>query len=167
MSDAQCTTYTEQWKESFPEMRHYFARIGAMFNDDVHRASVETLFTERRRGGASYCAACNNGFQALGVDCAKAALCLVGEAEYCDRSSPLYGSRTVAFVHDEIIAETDDTPAAHDAAFALAECMVKGANRYLPDVPILMSKMEPTLMRAWSKEAKQVWKDGRLVPWAP
>ena len=165
---AQVKQYDAQWHEAFPEMRQYFARVNAMFGDDVERASVETLFTERHRGGASYCAACNNGFQALGVDCAKAAVCLVGEAEYVDTASPLFGARTVAFVHDEIIAEVDDGPGAHDAAFELARLMVEGANTYLPDVPIKLEKMEPTLMRVWSKDAKQVFDENkRLVPWAP
>jgi DNA polymerase-1 len=163
----QCEAYTAQWHETFPEMRAYFARVNALFGEGVERATVTTLFTERHRGGATYCAACNNGFQALGVDCAKAGLCLVAEAEYCDTDSPLYGSRTVAFVHDELIGETDDGPGAHDAAVECARLMVTGANRYLPDVPIAMSKMEPTLMRAWSKDAKQVFLNGRLVPWAP
>ena len=157
----------EQWFQTWPEMRAYFARVNALFGEEVELASVETLFTERRRGGASYCAACNNGFQALGADCAKAALCLVAEAEYCDTASPLYGARTVAFVHDEIIAEVDDGPNAHDAAFELARLMVEGANRYLPHVPIPLAKMEPTLMRAWSKDARQVFEGGRLVPWSP
>lgn len=158
--------YTAQWHETLPEMRAYFARVNAMFGQDVERASIETLFTERHRGGATYCAACNNGFQALGVDCAKAAMCLVAEAQYCDTTSPLYGSRTVAFVHDEIIAECDDGPIVHDAAHELARLMIVGANRYLPNVPIVMEKMEPTAMRMWSKDAKQVFENGRLVPWA-
>lgn len=167
----QLEQYTAQWHELFPEMRQYFARVNALFSDDNERASVVTLFTERHRGGATYCACCNNGFQALGVDCAKAAMCLVAEAEYCDTASPLYGSRTVAMVHDEFIAETDDTAGASAAAFELARLMTVGANRYLPDVPIPMAKMEPTLMRVWSKEAKQVWacegNERRLIPWAP
>lgn len=164
----QVEQYTAQWHEAFPEMRAYFARVNAMFGDDVERASVETLFTERLRGGATYCAACNNGFQALGVDCAKRALCLVAEAEYVDTRSPLYGDRTVAFVHDEVIGETDDDAGAHDAAFECARLMVQGANEYLPNVPIPFEKMEPTLMRVWSKDAKQVWDENkRLVPWAP
>lgn len=167
LSIEQAKALKEQWFATWPEMRFYFARVNALFGDDVERASIETLFTERVRGGATYCAACNNGFQALGVDCAKAALTLVAEAEYVDARSPLYNSRTVAFVHDEIIAETDDAPGAHDAAFELARLMAEGANRYLPNVPIPMSKMEPTLMRAWSKEAKQIFEGGRLVPWAP
>jgi DNA polymerase I len=167
LTETQVNDYTTQWKDTFPEMVQYFARINAMFGEDVERASVTTLFTERVRGGATYCAACNNGFQALGVDCAKAGLCLVGEAQYCDQASPLYGSRTVAFVHDELIGETDDGPGAHDAAFEQARLMVVGANKYLPDVPIPMERMEPVLMRVWSKEAKQVWDaNKRLVPWS-
>jgi DNA polymerase-1 len=167
LSLEQLEAFTAQWHATFAEMRAHFARVNAMFGDDVERASVCTLWTERYRGGATYCAACNNGFQALGVDCAKAALCLVAEAEYVNKASPLYGSRTVAFVHDELIIETDDGPNAHDAVCELARLMVQGANQYLPDVPIPLAKMEPTLMRAWSKDAVQVFDaNKRLIPWA-
>lgn len=162
---AQVERYTNQWHEAFPEMRAYFSRVADLFGEDADRCSVETLFTERRRGSATYCAACNNGFQALGSDCAKAALCLVGEAEYARPESPLYGSRTVAFVHDEIIVETALT-GAHDAAFELAQLMVQGANKYLPNVPISVDRLEPTLMLRWSKDARQIWDaNRRLVPW--
>jgi DNA polymerase I len=163
LSLEQLEAYTAQWHEAFPEMRQHFARVNAMFGEDTERVSIETLWTERHRGGATYCAACNNGFQALGVDCAKAAACLIAEAEYCDTTSPLYGSRTVVFVHDEFIGETDDGPGAHDAAVECARLMTVGANQYLPDVPIPMSKMEPTLMRRWSKDAKPTFENGRLI----
>lgn len=169
----QLEQYTFTWHETLPEMRQYFARVNAMFGEDLERISIETLFTERHRGGATYCAACNNGFQALGVDCAKRALCLVAEAEYVG-PGPLFGCRTVAFVHDEIIAECPSEPTSngdvHDAAHELARLMVQGANEFLPDVPILLSKMEPTAMTVWSKEAKQVWSgegSERLIPWSP
>lgn len=167
LTPAQVKQFTEQWHATFPEMRKYFARVNAMFGKCDQRCSIETLFTQRLRGGATYCAACNNGFQALGVDCAKAALCLVAEQEYVG-PGPLFGSRTVAFVHDEIIAEAPDDERAHDAAYELARLMVVGANRFLPDVPMRIERMEPTLMRVWSKEAKQVFDDRkRLIPWAP
>ena len=149
-------------------MPAYFARINSLGGEDADgrwRATVETLFTRRIRGGASYCAACNNGFQALGADCAKNAGFLVAYAEYADETSPLYGSRTVAFIHDELIVETDDNEKAHDAAHELARLMVVGANEFLPDVPIPLAKMEPLLMRRWSKKAEPVIVDGRLVPW--
>lgn len=180
LTPAQLEQYTLAWHEKLPEMRQYFARVNSMFGDN-ERTSIETLFTERYRGGATYCAACNNGFQALGVDCAKRAMCLVAEAEYVasyvggtGSVSPLFGTRTVAMVHDEFIAETPETRdgwAEHHAAFELARLMTVGANEYLPDVPIPMSKMEPTIMRAWSKEAKQLWAgegaSRRLIAWSP
>jgi DNA polymerase-1 len=168
MTEAECEGYTAQWYEAFPEMRPYFARVNSMFAEGQERCSVETLWTERRRGAATYCAACNNGFQALGVDCAKLGLCLIAESQYTQPSSALFGTRTVAFVHDEVIGECDDDSSAHDVAHECAKLMCQGANQLLPDVPIKLSKMEPTLMRVWSKDAKQVWDaNRRLVPWAP
>ncbi len=159
----QVEQYTNQWHAAFPEMRQYFARVNAMFGDDIERVSIESLFTERWRGGTTYCGACNNGFQGLGADCAKAAVCLIAEAQYSIETSPLYGSRTPAFVHDEFIGEVLDNPKAHDAAMELGRLMMVGANQFLPDVPI--KKMEPVLMRRWDKNAEQVFVNGRLIPW--
>ena len=157
----------EQWFATWPEMPHYFARVNALCDTPDGKASVETLFTKRIRGGASYCAACNNGFQALGSDCAKNAGWILARALYIDRASALYDSRLVAFVHDEFIVETDDGPGAHDAAFELARLMCEGANVYLTDVPIRPEKIRPLLMRRWSKKAKPVYsEEGRLIPWA-
>ena len=156
----------EQWYATWPEMPHYFARVNALCDTPDGRASVETLFTKRIRGGASYCAACNNGFQALGSDCAKNAGWLIAKSVYTNRASALFNSRVVAFVHDEFIVETEDGPGAHDAAFELARLMCDGANEYLRDVPVTLSQMKPLLMRRWSKKAKQILdKEGRLVAW--
>lgn len=155
-----------QWFETWTEMPRYFARINALCDNDSGRATVESLFTQRIRGGATYCAACNNGFQALGADCAKHAAWLICCAQYNEPDSPLYNTRNCAFVHDEFLGEVEDTPAAHDAAQELARLMVVGANKYLPDVPIPLSKMEPLLMRRWSKAAVPVRdSSGRLIPW--
>ena len=158
----------EEWLATWPEARLYFQLVkswGPPF-PEKYKASVRTLWTERVRGGATYCAACNNGFQALGVDCAKRAGWLIAKAQYTDPTSPLYNSRTVAFVHDEFIGEVDDTPQAHDAAYAMAALMAQGANEYLPDVPIPVKRIKPVLMRRWSKDAKPTFGvEGRLVPW--
>jgi DNA polymerase-1 len=158
-----------QWFEAWPELPHYFARINALCDNDSGRASVESLATRRFRGGATYCSACNSGFQGLASDIAKRALWLVAEEQYVhDPLAPslLYGTRTVAFVHDELIIEVDDDEHAHDAAQRLAEVMCTAANEYLPDVPMARSKLEPLLMRRWSKNAEPcVDAGGRLVPW--
>ena len=163
---AKAKELKEHWYAAWPEMPHYFARVNALCANESGKATVETLWTKRIRGQASYCASCNNGFQALGADCAKNAAWLIAKAQYVDAASPLFNSRTVAFVHDEFIAEVQDDDRAHDAAYELARLMVTGANVYLPDVPILFSKMEPLLMRQWSKKAEATFDAvGRLVPW--
>ncbi len=156
----------DQWYATWPEMPHYFARVNALCDTPDGRASVETLFTKRVRGGASYCAACNNGFQALGSDCAKNAGWIIATRLYTDQDSPLFNSRLVAFVHDEFILETEDGEKAHDVATELARLMREGANTYLPDVNITEAKMRPLLMKRWSKKAKPILdREGRLVPW--
>jgi hypothetical protein len=40
--------------------------------------------------------------------------------------------------------------------------MINAAKVWLPDVKIAA---KPVLMRQWSKKAKPIYKDGRLVPW--
>jgi DNA polymerase I-like protein with 3'-5' exonuclease and polymerase domains len=159
VDQARLKLLKEQWFETWPEMHHYFARIDAL--DGV---VIESLHTKRFRGFPTYCAACNNGFQALGSDCAKSACWLIAKEQYVDSASPLFNTRTVAFVHDEFILEVDEA-CGHDAAMRLADVMVEGANIYLPDVPIPRSKVKPLLMRRWSKKAKPVYEAGRLVPW--
>lgn len=155
-----------KWFETWTEMPLYFARVNALCDTPDGRATVETLFTKRIRGGASYCAACNNGFQALGVDCAKEVLWRLARAQYVEEGSPLYNTRTVAFVHDEFVGEADEERG-HEAAQALGDVMVAGANIYLPDVPIKRAKIKPLLMTRWSKKAKPVFNsEGRLVPWS-
>lgn len=156
----------EFWTKAWPEMPFYFARVNAQGDGQTGRGECETLWTQRKRGQATYCARCNNGFQALGSDCAKRATWLITRAMYAEPASPLFNDRLVAFIHDEFIGETDDDAGAHDAAYELARLMVVGANEYLPDVQIPMSKQEPLLMRRWSKKAAPTFgADGRLVPW--
>jgi len=154
------------WFRTWPEAQAYFDRIKAFGPPYPERysATVESLATKRFRGGASYCAACNNGFQGLGSDCAREALWQIAVAQYVTRESPLFNTRTVAFVHDEIIIETPEETG-HEAAHALADIMRKSANVYLPDVPIAEGRMAPVLMRRWSKKAKPVFANGRLIPW--
>jgi DNA polymerase-1 len=166
LTPARAKQLKEHWVKAWPEMPFYFARINGLIDENTGKATVETLWTKRYRGRASYCASCNNGFQALGADCAKRAAWLLAKAMYVDRSSPLFNARAVAFIHDEFIIETNDDATAHDAAHELARLMVEGANAYLPDVQIPLSKMEPLLMRRWSKNATPTFgADGRLVPW--
>src|ERR1700722_10124079 len=156
--------WRQDWLEQWSELPHYFARVNAMCETASRKAFVETLFHKAFRGDATYCAACNNGFQALGADCAKEAAFRIATAQYVGPSG-LYGTRTVAFVHDEFVIEADARQA-HEAGECLADVMVSGANVYLPDVPIPRSKCKPVAMLRWSKKAAPRYDaSGRLVPW--
>jgi DNA polymerase I-like protein with 3'-5' exonuclease and polymerase domains len=167
ITDEEAIEYSLEWHEMFPEMKPYFARVNKLLYGK-ETCTIVLPGTGFVRGGAKYCAACNTGFQGLGAACFKHAMWLVAKAQYVDTSSPLFGSRTVAGVHDEIIAETDPGPGMSPAAFCLAHTMADAANKFLPDCPIAHEKMLPTAMWCWSKDAKTVLDaDGRLVPWVP
>jgi DNA polymerase-1 len=154
----------QEWFETYPEMREYLARAGKLCEEDGY-ANVVTLFSNRHRGRASYCATANNGFQTLGSDIAKTAMWRVAQAQYVDRNSPLFGTRTVAFVHDEIIGEAR-AEIIHEAAFELRRVMTAAANEWLPDVPMVEEKMDPVAMKRWSKKAVQRFDaTGRLIAW--
>ena len=76
----------------------------------------------------------------------------------------MFGSRPVAFLHDEIIIETPEENAA-SAADELSRIMIAEMRRYIPDVRVGASAYLSTL---WSKKAGPVYNDaGDLIPWQP
>jgi DNA polymerase-1 len=164
LTESQAKDLKKEWLEQWPEMHSFFSHVAGLVDGDSGEATVQQLFSNRWRGGCHYTACANTFFQGLGADAAKRATYLVSRACYVEQNSPLFGSRIVNQVHDEIILETDDSPKAHDVAVELGRLMVQGANEFLPDVP---ARCEPLLARCWSKAAKPVYKDGRLVPWEP
>jgi DNA polymerase family A len=162
LTEERARELKEAWLARWPEMRLFFKYVGDLVDENTGEAVVEQIFAKRWRGGCHYTAACNSFFQGLGADAAKRAMYLVSRACYVEPNSVLFGSRSVNFVHDEIILETDDVPGAHDVAIELGRVMVLGANEFLPDVP---ARVEPLLARCWSKKSKPVYSNGRLVPW--
>lgn len=161
-----CEKICKDWETTWTEAKLYasFIKRKGPAYPNKFSCTIESLFTRRFRGGAAYCAARNTPFQGLGADCAKRALWLLCHAQYNEPNSPLYNTRTVAFVHDEIIIEAP-LDRVHEAGEALADVMTVGANTYLPDVPIPRSKVKPVAMIRWSKKASPTYKEGRLVPW--
>lgn len=168
------TALKATWRETWPETRLFFDNVNMQLGgrDDF---TLTQLRSGRVRGGVGYCDGCNSYFQGLAADGAKAAMfyiaqeCYLGFGTAWPRDgrapSPLYGSRVVAFIHDEFLLEVRDDANAGAAADRLAAVMVEGMARYIPDVPI---KAEPVLMRRWLKGAKPVRDaSGRLLPWEP
>lgn len=150
------------WLEKFPEMSRYFADMSLAVaygpTKIIHHRSG------RIRGGVGYCDGNNSYFQGLTADGAKAAGYEIARECYAVPSSPLYGCRIFAFIHDEFILEAP-IPQARAAAKRLSEIMVEQMMRYTPDIP---SKAEAALMRRWYKEAEPEFNaQGLLVPWEP
>lgn len=117
---------------------------------------------ERYRGGLEFSEAANNGFQALLADAAKCGLRKLTRECYTDRSSPLYGSRPLLFLHDEVITEMP-RDRAHAAANRQAAIMVSEGSKYVPKVGLYA---QPALMKYICKDAEAKYNsDGQLIPW--
>ncbi len=163
MTENQAYELKCQWLDRWSEMRQYFANVAELCNNEAGTCQIEQLYTQRKRGGCKYTNACSSYVQGLGADAAKRAIWLVTREMYTNKTSPLFGSRIVAFIHDEIIAEVPEATC-HEAANELSIIMCKGANEFVPDYPV---KAPPLVMRYWSKDAKAVYDtNGKLIPWS-
>jgi hypothetical protein len=114
-------------------------------------SAVATL-TGRIRGRVRFTQARNTPFQGLAADGAKLALFALVRAGY----------RVVAFIHDEFVIELPEE-ADHGAEAARIESIL---NRFMESVtggvPV---DCEYALSRRWSKKAKAVFLDDRLIPY--
>jgi DNA polymerase I len=161
----QATHLRDTWFTTYPEMRKFFAYVRSLRRGSTERGRdywVTEIVTNRVRGGCLYTAACNDHFQALGASMSQAALFEVSRECYTTPRSPLWGSRPVNYVHDEIIAESPEHLAS-GAARRMAEIMGEVGRRYLPEVGC---EAPPVVMRRWSKAAHELLdSNGNLIPW--
>ncbi len=160
LTETQAQRLKAQWLETWPEMRLYFDRINQLVGLGEATLVGPDGFA---RGGVGYCDGCNHFFQNRAARGAKAACFDVSYECYVNEDSPLFGSRPVAFIHDEILAEVP-SDVAHEAAAHMARTMCLAMGKVIPDIPITAS---PALMDRWYKNADAVMLDGRLVPWKP
>lgn len=158
ITEGEVAKRKEEWLAAYPEFRDYHRFIG-----ETYERGVTHLFTNRIRGRVTFTSAANSFFQGLGADVCGGSLWEVTKACYAVRSSVLYGSRPVNFMHDSILTETDPEIASE----ALAEqerLMILGGAPYLPDVP---PAVDGKAMTRWSKDAARLEYAGRVVPWSP
>lgn len=164
------------WLKQWPEMREYFELISRQLDVDVdglEGVTVEQVYSQRIRGKARYTAACNSYFQGLAADGAKDAVYELVKATFTPRHA-LFGSRLVAFIHDETIFEhpmllrSDGTPDHEDfdrRCKAQASIMLTSMEKFCRRVK---PKAEPAAMLRWYKDAVAVYNEqGFLVPWEP
>lgn len=183
----------EKWFAQWPENEPYFDFISDAVDHGqrivvngrelrLNPGQVMQHRSGRIRGGTEFCSAANGFFQGLAADGAKRALTRVAREQYDhtfrlpDGSrSPLFGTRTILFAHDELVVEMPEGYA-HEAATRLSQVMVESMREYTPDVIV---EAPPALMRRWFKGAEPVYHDptgkpckpsapgARLVPWEP
>lgn len=152
------------WKQAWPESELYANWCSKECDKGGGHGMVEQAYVGRFRGGLRYPELANTLFQGLASDLAKRALWLVMRACYVEPASPLFGSRPVNFVHDELVTETPDNGRAHEAAHEQERLMVVAAKEFLPDITNI--ECETALCRRWSKAAKPVFDaERRLIPW--
>lgn len=165
----QAKEIKEKWLGRFPEMRRYFNDIASEVNANGGSFVLTQPHSGRLRGGVGFCDGANSMFQGLTADGAKDALYHVVREMYDPTrrvngaTSPLYGARCNAFIHDEIFGEAPEKQAA-PAALRCATVMVERMNIAVPDVP---NTVDPALMRRWSKAAGDPVFDarGNLIPY--
>lgn len=154
----ECYFYKEEWLNAFPETAGFFDYISWLVNNGK---PFRQFVSKRLRGDVGFTDGCNTGFQGLGGDISKYAMYLVSQASYAEPKSPLFLSRPLVLVHDEILAE-HPAETAHDANEEVVRLMVQAFEVFCPDIP---GRAEPTLMTHWIKGAKPKYTEGRLVPW--
>ena len=117
---------------------------------DDKRGAVVHPRSGRARGGCMFTEAANTYFQGMAADAFKASLFALSAECYAVPSSPLYGARLLAPIHDEVLMEVRDDRV-QAATDRMIEVMESCGRRYMPDVPIVA---EPAIMRRWSKSAE-------------
>lgn len=156
-------TLRDTWFKTFPENRPYLNKyVNGVVRGD---GEVTQFWSERVRGGLDFCAAANTRFQGLGADVTKLALRRVTREQYVDRSSALFGSRTLLMPHDELFGKVR-IEQAHEACMRLQAVMEGALKELCPDLADA-AEAEPCLMPRWYKGAEPKWLEGRLIPWTP
>jgi len=147
----------EAWFNQWTEMYRYFINI----EQAELKGFITQIFTGRRRGNIGFTDGANTMFQGLVADGAKLALYETVRECYTAKDSPLYGSKPVLFIHDEIIIESPIDKASQ-AATRLCWLMKKNMKRAIPDLPM---EVDPWISAKWSKDNKTVIDEsGCLVP---
>lgn len=133
--------YLEQW----PEIPEFFEIIAQIVGEEGEGA-IRIPRSGRVHGGKWFTEMCNLMFQAPAADGAKAAFYEVTRRCYVVKTSALYGSRPVAFVHDEILLESpiDRAKAAmEEMVQVMKDQMAKWA---VPDIPVAV---DAGIMERW------------------
>ena len=143
LTTEQARDLKDAWLQSIPEMPEYFSLVSELVKAG---GVIEQCVSGRLRGGCTYTSAANTYFQGLASEASKTAAWLVSRACY-DGTGPLYGSRPVMLIHDELILESPEEDA-EDAAKELQTLMLQAMTLWCPDVP---ARATPQISKRWTK----------------
>lgn len=153
------------WLKAWTEQRDLFA-LASKLSKASRYIDATIPVVNVTRGKCGYTQFLNTPFQGLGAAATKRAMWLISREMYTDRTSPLWGSRLVLNVHDELIGEhpEDRAPEAGDRlAFIMRETLKQVVPDLAPSV-----EADPALSRTMAKGAKTVRNAaGRLQVWEP
>lgn len=162
LTETEAQTLKNGWFSAYPEVKAYFKKISLLLNQNKGFAPVVHNRSFRVRGNCTFTQSANTPFQGMTADGALNALYLTVQEMYDDDGSPLFGCRPAIFIHDEIVIECP-VDRVDRAGKRLAELMVMGMNKYVPDIPITAA---PVAMDRWSKDAETLFdQEGRLQVW--
>ncbi len=172
-------TWFRQWSENLL----YLGENGPV-NAAINGPGVTVHhMSGRERGVTDFCSAANGWFQGYLSDITKHALCRVSYEQYVPTTvralepdvypsrfegelSPLYGSRNVVGIHDELLGEAAESHAP-EAADRCSEIMCESFRAFCPNHKPAC-KAPPALARRWWKSMEEVRDaNGRLIPWEP
>lgn len=164
LDEAQARFACAVWREGYREAQPYLDYIsetvlGGGFGKGK-KGSIVQFVSNRIRGDVGFCDASNGYFQGLAADAALAGYWGLAEEAYCRTDSPMYGSRPLAFCHDEALFAMK-RQGLHEAAHRMRDVFVGRAQAYCPDVILTAA---PAAMFRWAKVAGDpiYVKDGRL-----
>ena len=130
MSKAQAERFKDAYKSAYPEIREHYWKS---------TSGGDAVFTlsGRRRADCTYTAYLNTQFQGLCADGAKLALYNVARAGY----------KIVAFVHDQIVVESEKDTAEEEME-NISKIMVDSMKEFIPDIKI---SVEGEIRDRWGK----------------
>jgi DNA polymerase-1 len=163
----KCLELTEDlkrnWFAQWAEMEHYFKFIKSQCDNPLG-GKLKQFVSGRWRGGLTVPNGANTLFSGLAADLAKRALCLISRECYTSENSPLWDTRPLELIHDEVTSDMPEDRAS-EAGWEQARLCDVALAEYCPDVK--PKNVEPALSYRWFKDAEKVVVDGKLVPWKP
>lgn len=171
-------TITSKMLDAWPWLREVYTP-----GQQLPPGTFLQLYSGIARGDCGFCDGANGWFQSRLAVAGKRALrraqreCVDPSVVVNGGRSPLYGSRVVAFQHDECLAELRQDRA-HEAAHRLSDIMCQALREVCPRMAKAV-KAPPALMRFWAKDAEPTYlcshergekphcPEARLVPWEP